>query len=182
MTDYKERFDIIFSSDVYEHVDDPDLMLNNLYKLLKKGGVISITFPNWLHHGQNQFENVNEFEAKLHSAGFKNVNIKPIKDYGTLYKIFMKLYSFAQTISDKLLSIKRVEFQGSGMPESDEFHEMYAYKKVSKLKKYKFLCILINLMYRWIASVLKIRPPYIKDKKDNGVLGKRIIVYAQKTE
>ncbi len=180
ITDYKEKFDIIFSSDVYEHVDDPDLMLKNLYKLLKKGGVISITFPNWLHHGQNQFENVNEFEAKLLSAGFKNVNIKPIKDYGTLYKIFMKLYSFAQTISDKLLSIKRVEFQGSGMPESDEFHEMYAYKKISKIKKYRSLCILLNITYRVIAFFINIFPPYKVNTNRNEVLGKRIMVFAGK--
>jgi len=177
---YIEKFDIIFSSDVYEHVDDPDLMLQNLHKLLKKGGVISITFPNWLHHGQNQFRNVEEFKAKLIVAGFSGVNIKPIEDYGTLYKIFMKLYSLAQLLSDKVFSIRRVEFQGSGMPESDEFHEMYAYKKIEKLKKYKMLCITLNLSYRIIANVINVFPPYIAKAGQNEVLGKRIMVFAEK--
>ncbi|HMQ79119.1 MAG TPA: class I SAM-dependent methyltransferase [Ignavibacteria bacterium] len=181
ISEYIGKFDIIFSSDVYEHVDDPDLMLQNLHKLLKEGGVISITFPNWLHHGQNQFQNADDFKAKLLSSGFSNAIVKPIEDYGFLYKIFMKLYTLAQLLSDKVLSVKRVEFQGSGMPESDEFHEMYAYKKISKLKKYKVLCIVINVMYRIIASIINIRPPYIEDKKDPEVLGKRIIVYAQKS-
>jgi len=180
ITKYIEKFDIIFSSDVYEHVDDPDLMLQNLHKLLKKNGVISITFPNWLHHGQNQFENVDNFKSKLLNAGFSNVNIKPIEDYGVLYKIFMKLYSLAQLLSDKLLSIKRVEFQGSGMPESDEFHEMYAYKKIEKLKKYRVLCIFLNINYRIIANVINILAPYKTNSSNKDVLGKRIMVYARK--
>lgn len=179
---YIGKFDIIFSSDVYEHVDDPVLMLQNLYKLLKKGGVLSITFPNWQHHGQNQFERLEEFETKLLSAGFSRVKIEPIEDYGHLYKIFMKLYSVAQLLSDRILSIKRVDFQGSGMPESDEFHEMYAYKKIEKLKKYKWLCISLNLTYRIIANLINVLPPYKIKAGQIEVLGKRIMVFAEKKD
>lgn len=176
---YNEKFDVIFSSDVYEHVEEPDIMLQNLFKLLKKNGVISITFPNWLHHGHNQFKTIDEFKSKLINAGFSNIIINPINKYGALYLFLMKLYSFAQIASDKLLSIKRVENQGSGMPESDEFHNMYAYKKIEILKKYKFLCIFLNINYRIIAKIINIFPPYTKSKRDE-VLGKRIMVFARK--
>lgn len=180
ITEHLGKYDIIFSSDVYEHVNDPDLMISNLYKLLKNNGVISITFPNWLHHGQNQFKDVKEFEIMMKKIGFKSVNIEPIGNYGFLYRVFMKLYEFAQNVSDKLLSIKRVEFQGSGMPESDEFHEMYAYKKIEKLKKYRLLCIFLNISYRIIANVINVFPPYKIDAKKGEVLGKRIMVFARK--
>ncbi len=180
ISEYNDKFDVIFSSDVYEHVQDPDIMLQNLYRMLKKGGVISVTFPNWLHHGQNQFKDVSEFEEKLSNAGFRHYNISVIKDYSIPYKIFMQLYKIAQKLSDKFLRIKRVEFQGSGMPESDEFHEMYAYKKIEKIKKFRMLCISLNLSYRFIAALLKIRPPYQCDNDNSAVLGKRVMVFAVK--
>lgn len=177
---YENKFDIIFSSDVYEHVHDPDLMLKNLYKLLKKGGTISITFPNWDNHGQNQLTSLHELESKLINSGFKDYKIDIIIDYSILYKLFMKLYSIVQKLSDKILRVKRVEFRGSGMPESDEFHEMYAFKKIQRLKKYKSLCVSINIIYRILGNFLKISPPYKLDSEKIDIKNKRIMLFAQK--
>ena len=47
---YNERFSVIFCSDVYEHVDDPQVMLINVFKMLKRNGtacILSQLGPSW---------------------------------------------------------------------------------------------------------------------------------------
>lgn len=42
---WKERFDIVLLRDVIEHLTDPERALVNIRRLVKKGGVVLITFP-----------------------------------------------------------------------------------------------------------------------------------------
>lgn len=46
----QERADIIISLDAFEHFEDPKLILNIMYDLLKPGGVVIASFgPTWYH-------------------------------------------------------------------------------------------------------------------------------------
>lgn len=177
---FENHFSVAFSSDVYEHVNNPEVMLKNLYEILNKEGILCITFPNWENHGKNQFYRIDEFKEKLKKAGFNFYKIDIIKDYSIPYKLVMKLYQYVQKLSDLILRVNRVQYKGSYMPESDEFHEMYAYKKIQKIKHYKYLCVTINIIYRFICNILRVRPPYLISKDNINVINKRIIVFAKK--
>lgn len=42
----KDKFDVVVNTEVIEHVFDTDKLLNNIYKVLKKGGYLIISTPN----------------------------------------------------------------------------------------------------------------------------------------
>ena len=89
---YKEQYSMVFSSDVYEHVSNPLIMLDNINTILKPGGIACITFPNWDHHGQNQFQDINTLIRQIQNAGFKEFKISVIQDKSFIHNVFMKLY------------------------------------------------------------------------------------------
>ncbi len=57
----EESFDIIHLSHVIEHINDPDLFLSVIYKLLKPGGVVYCTTPN-----------ADGFQAKLFKGDWRS--------------------------------------------------------------------------------------------------------------
>jgi SAM-dependent methyltransferase len=42
---WRERFDVVLLRDVIEHLDDAQIALRNIQRLLKPGGVVVVTFP-----------------------------------------------------------------------------------------------------------------------------------------
>ncbi len=42
---WQERFDVVLLRDVIEHLDDAQIALRNIQRLLKPGGVVVVTFP-----------------------------------------------------------------------------------------------------------------------------------------
>jgi SAM-dependent methyltransferase len=50
-----ESFDAITMHHVIEHVHDPRAVLIELFRLLKPGGTISLTTPNWCSYGANLY-------------------------------------------------------------------------------------------------------------------------------
>jgi len=51
----ENTFDIVFSKSVVEHLQEPDHMLKEAYRVLKKGGVIITMTPSWQHSYKYQF-------------------------------------------------------------------------------------------------------------------------------
>lgn len=43
--DWKEVFDLVILRDVIEHLEKPEIALQNIYKLLKRNGLLYVTFP-----------------------------------------------------------------------------------------------------------------------------------------
>jgi len=177
ITELKNKFSIIFSSDVYEHVDDPQVMLDNVYAMLKPGGVVSITFPNLDNHGHNQLTSIKEFTDKLDKTGFKDYKITIVEGLSFPYKIFTELYKVFQNLSDKMYGIKR---NANRMPESDEFHEMYAFTKINKIKNKTLLVRYINLNYDIMKRICRLSSIYTTVPEGQGIKNKRFLFFSRK--
>lgn len=173
----ENSYSVIFSADVYEHVQDPLMMLKNVHKLLTNNGAACITFPNWEHHGRNQFDNINVLRDQLLEAGFKKIKIDIIQDYSLIFKFFMKLYLLLQKFSDKILNVNRIVTDGNDMPESDECGGMYGFQKNQKLKNKKVLLYTINILFDVIKIITRIQPPFKVTKDLSNVDNKRIIFF-----
>jgi len=84
-------FDVVFSGEVLEHLDDPALLLAEAYRVLKSGGKFVLTTPN--DEGIISSEHVWFFEEddirKLYEeAGFKNLEFKKLPKLEHLVVIF----------------------------------------------------------------------------------------------
>ena len=88
---FEEKFDLIVSSDVLEHVDNPQILLDDMYASLKKEGCIFLEIPsptnfgnlpgehdifNMAHH---VFYTENILKSYLEIAGFRNIIVEDIK-------------------------------------------------------------------------------------------------------
>ncbi len=97
--DEKEKYNLILSVDVMEHITDDEKVFMNFYRSLKPGGFILISTPSDkggsdVHHeGERSFieehvrngYGVAEIADKLAAAGF--ININPLYTYGKPGKI-----------------------------------------------------------------------------------------------
>jgi ubiquinone/menaquinone biosynthesis C-methylase UbiE len=86
-----DYFDVVFSGEVIEHMDDPNLLFKEAYRILKKGGKLLITTP--LVTSVDSPEHVWYFTKddvkKLYlDNGFKNVTFKDLPDMEYLMVIF----------------------------------------------------------------------------------------------
>ena len=48
-------FDIVFSKSVIEHLREPDHMVNEVYRILKRGGIFICMTPSWKHSYKEEF-------------------------------------------------------------------------------------------------------------------------------
>jgi SAM-dependent methyltransferase len=76
-----QTVDIVFSSQVIEHVPNPQAMVNECFRLLKPGGVLILTGPFYwpLHEEPYDFHRFTKygFENLLKIAQFSSWDIKP---------------------------------------------------------------------------------------------------------
>jgi 2-polyprenyl-3-methyl-5-hydroxy-6-metoxy-1,4-benzoquinol methylase len=87
----KDYFDVVFSGEVIEHLDKPQELFIDAYKLLKKDGKLIITTPREEAIYSN--EHIWEFTEKdiekfYKDNGFSNVVFKKLKDMEHLKVIF----------------------------------------------------------------------------------------------
>ena len=99
----KEKYSLILSVDVMEHIQDDENVFINFYKSLMPGGVLLISTPSDKggsdvhHHHSNSFieehvrdgYGVNEIKTKLEKAGFNNINTR--YTYGKTGQLSWKL-------------------------------------------------------------------------------------------
>ena len=102
-----DKYNLVLSIDVMEHIAEDELVMSNLYKSLKKDGILIISTPSDQggsdahHHDENESVtgfidehvrdgyNMQDIEAKLKRAGFSHVNAK--YSYGNSGHIAWKL-------------------------------------------------------------------------------------------
>ncbi|HEX5443478.1 MAG TPA: methyltransferase [Pirellulales bacterium] len=69
----QRRYDLVFSCDTLEHVQDPQTFIHNVYAALKPGGRALITYPNEhpsYAHGITYFERRADVQQLFTNAGF----------------------------------------------------------------------------------------------------------------
>jgi SAM-dependent methyltransferase len=92
-----EVADIVLSLSVLEHLSEPQLMLNEAYRILKKPGLLVLQVPWqwWIHEAPYDFFRYTPhgLSLMLERAGFKDVNIEPQAGFFTM--IVMKLNYFS---------------------------------------------------------------------------------------
>ncbi|HMR91046.1 MAG TPA: methyltransferase domain-containing protein [Chitinophagaceae bacterium] len=75
------RFDTVFSTQVIEHVSDPQAMLHEAFRVMKNGGKLILSFPfAWeLHEEPYDFFRYTKYgiAALLKNAGFEIEEVKP---------------------------------------------------------------------------------------------------------
>ena len=96
---FSRKFDIIVSSDVLEHVDEPKSFLNEIYNSLEENGIIYLEIPspscfkdlsaehdmfNIAHH---VFFTEEILEHYLKESGFKNIFIQDLKNISSIWKL-----------------------------------------------------------------------------------------------
>ena len=77
----ENSYDVVINTQVLEHVEHPQKVMNELYRILKPDGKLFLTAPqSWGVHGEpNHFFNYTKYglQSLFKNAGFKIVYIKP---------------------------------------------------------------------------------------------------------
>lgn len=84
-------YDVVFCGETIEHLDDPIILFNEAYKMLKKGGKLVITTPREEHiHSEEHtwYFNQEDVDNLFIEAGFKDIKFEYLKDMEHLMIIF----------------------------------------------------------------------------------------------
>jgi len=77
-----ETFDIVLLSEVLEHLEQPYEVLNEIYRVLKPGGLFFITVPFMFHEHGSPFDfqrwTKRKIQMELESRGFQISDIEPL--------------------------------------------------------------------------------------------------------
>jgi SAM-dependent methyltransferase len=89
----ESTFDIVFSTQVLEHVSKPEIMISECYRVLKNDGIFICSLPFvWpLHETPYDFHRFTKYgiQSRLQDSGFKNIYIKA--NGGTWAQIFQSI-------------------------------------------------------------------------------------------
>lgn len=173
---YPSYFDRVFSSDVYEHVDRPMQMLENIHHILRPGGSLVITFPNHRHHGHNQVDTAGQLQEVFGEAGFRACQVDVVMRPGDAYTRWLDGFSHLRFWSDrfnKSNSRQRTE-------ETDRFHETAGFSKSQHLARIPLLAPSLNMLLTLFARSTRRYPIYEAEPEGADVREKRILVVAQK--
>lgn len=169
-------FEAVYSSDVLEHVTNPQYFVDNIYRHLRVGGKAILNFPNETNHGINHFNEVEDVHALL--AAFSDVRVfvveirHPVdKLWFSVRALYENLFSRSTKEARKRLYSEREE-QGI-----DCFEESTCFNFINKSGKVR----------NWMASVLAetfllIRPTIdIRQVEDGSILNRpRLVAVAIK--
>ncbi len=84
-------FDIVFCGETIEHLDEPDILFQDAYKMLKTGGKLIITTPNKDHIKSEEhvwFFEKEDVERLFEYNGFKDVEFVKLPDLEHVFVMF----------------------------------------------------------------------------------------------
>ncbi|MBI5122573.1 class I SAM-dependent methyltransferase [Candidatus Roizmanbacteria bacterium] len=90
------NFDVAVAFDVVEHLKTPEVAIKNIYKILKKGGVMILTTPNDYKHMSNDPTHINvkrpnEWKKIIKNTGFSKISINQVTFIPYLYRFHWRL-------------------------------------------------------------------------------------------
>ncbi len=78
----QRKFDVIICSEVLEHVDNPETVINQLAKAIRRGGVLFLTVPN----GLGPYEVFSETPQRLSRKLFVRIGLQKKQRQGQAHK------------------------------------------------------------------------------------------------
>ncbi|MCS7231652.1 MAG: class I SAM-dependent methyltransferase [Elusimicrobiota bacterium] len=95
-------YDIVIITEVLEHLENPDIVLKECYRVLKKNGKIVVTIPFLypLHKDPYDYQRwlPDKINKEFLSVGFKNIEILPM---GGLFAVLFDLFFISITTASK---------------------------------------------------------------------------------
>jgi len=97
-----EYFDVVYHKSLIEHLYDPENLMRESFRTLKKGGKIIILTPDWVSQMKNFYEDITHCRpydtAALNDAlsiyGFKNISVEKFYQLPILWEVkIVKLFS-----------------------------------------------------------------------------------------
>jgi 2-polyprenyl-3-methyl-5-hydroxy-6-metoxy-1,4-benzoquinol methylase len=102
------KFDMIYSSDVLEHVYSVEKFVKNIFNSLNNNGTAILNFPNKLDHGINHFDNAEQLNDLF--ADFASVQIYKV----TISQSFSeRIYFYLRSVYDKITRSKHAKIRES---------------------------------------------------------------------
>ena len=114
-------FDVVFSKSVIEHFHNPEILVEEIFRVLKPGGLVITMCPDWEFNYRIYFEDYTHrtpFTSKslgriLSIHGFENVSVEKFRQLPIIwsFKIFIIFSELTRLIvPTKLKSFKWVRF------------------------------------------------------------------------
>tara|TARA_B100000780_G_scaffold277416_1_gene248081 strand:+ start:1234 stop:1941 length:708 start_codon:yes stop_codon:yes gene_type:complete len=111
-----DTFDVIFSKSVVEHFHNPDILIKEIFRCLKPGGLVITMAPSWEYNHRIYFEDythrtpfmITSLNDILRIHGFKNINVIFFKQLPILWTklslVMSPLSYLTRIISPRFLS------------------------------------------------------------------------------
>ncbi|MCU1251035.1 MAG: class SAM-dependent methyltransferase [Edaphobacter sp.] len=136
-------FDVVYSSDVIEHVTNPHNFVDNIHRHLRVGGKAIVNFPNETNHGINHFNEVDDVRALF--AAFSDVRVFIVDIQHPVNKLWLS----ARAVYESLFSRSTREARKRLYSEREEqgidcFEESTCYSFINNSGKVR----------NWMASIL----------------------------
>ena len=132
-----EKFDFIFSKSVVEHLQNPDILLDESYRMLKKGGVLICMAPSWKHSYKEAF-----YIDHTHVTPFTRYSLETACDLSGFVSECEYFYQLPLTWKYSFLNIFRYIIQKLPLPYSP-FEKVLWGKKTNKVIRFSKEAMLI---------------------------------------
>ena len=157
----EKEFDIIVSTETIEHINNPRGEINNFYQLLRQGGLLYITTPNFNSYLRRLFKDkydIIEYPEHLSYYTKKTLN-KLLKDSGfRKLKLLTTGISLSRYQQSKIYESKQL----SGIKNEDE----QLREKIAKSPFLRILKVLINAMLTALGIGMKLKAFYVKKQSN----------------
>lgn len=169
--EYAGKFTKVYSSDVLEHVENPQGFVEAIGAVLQSGGKAVITFPNSKNHGRNYFLKIDELRRLFEDSRLKIMDFKVVR-LGFLPHLLSQIFYFIPlSIFQKLRSKKEIG------KNANEFDKTWCFQRRENKKSYDAL---FNLYFELLMAISKLMPLFSYEEPEGNILDSRVLIIAQK--
>lgn len=134
-------FDIVVAKDILEHLNDPSVLMNEIYKMLKSSGYVVINVPN---HFYLPMRLRILFGNNLVWKTFYHDHTKDFKEWNYMHKIFFTWKGFNEFVTENNFEIIKTFWDFGTLSHYSQPELISSYMRQSP--KYKNNKILINVL------------------------------------